>query len=350
MDSASSLAYPGSRNLAGWWRQLQHFQPAAMWAGYLFVHRIEALVESVDPRPIDPLTMHVLQAIAVDQPQDAPHEHAGNPLLTRLHLPAAALHQLLVGMERDALVRRCEPGCWCLSERGRDVLQARADPTPRRERRTFPFVERLGATGRRLAPPHFLPIEECAAVAWDVNDTHHFDLALLRASIAQPATWHERYGFPAGGMRILGPSDGALDQAWERVIVDRAERSFMVLIAQTDRTLLGFAAETGSWKLHDEAPVLRLPEAAWDALGDLTPAPAVWEEAWRMWCRQRHLPQSDADACRLQFDGIHLDVFAPESFVQRLRTAKSDMLRDESGLLAGDGYLRPAALLRLQVR
>jgi hypothetical protein len=41
-------------------------------------------------------------------------------------------------------------------------------------------------------------------------------------------------------------------------------------------------------------------------------------------------------------------VQAPESFVQRLRLAKSDILRDESSLLAGDGYLRAAALLRLQ--
>ena len=64
--------------------------------------------------------------------------------------------------------------------------------------------------------------------------------------------------------------------------------------------------------------------------------------------RQRSLPRADAEACRVKFDGIHLDVHAPETFVQRLRAAKSEPLHEESGLLAGDGYLRPAALLRLQ--
>jgi hypothetical protein len=350
MDSASSLAYPGSRILAGWWRQLEPYQPTALWVGYLFVHRVEALVESLDSRPIDPLTVHILQALAVDQPQEGPHAHAGNPLPARLHLPAPALHQLLVGMERAALVRRCEPGCWCLSEHGREVLQARADPTPRRERRTFAFVERLNSTGRRVTPPQYLPLAECPAVSWDVDEAHHFDIALLHASMAQPAAWQEQYGFPAGAQRILDAQSPASAEAWERVVVDRAQRVCIALIDQADRTQLGFAAEADGWKLHDKAPALRLPATARDAVGELTAAPTAWQEAWRLWCRQRHLPLSEADACQLHFDGIHLDVAAPEAFVQRLRAAKSDIVREESGLLAGDAYLRPVALLRLQAR
>jgi hypothetical protein len=94
--------------------------------------------------------------------------------------------------------------------------------------------------------------------------------------------------------------------------------------------------------------VLRLPEAARDALSEAAVSPTAWEEAWRLWCRQRSLPLSDAEACRLHFDGVHLDVHAPASLAQRLRAAKSDIVREESGILAGDGYLRAAALLRLQ--
>lgn len=350
MDSASSLAYPGSRHLAGWLRQLQPRRPAGLWVGYLFVHRVEALVESRQPRPIDALTLHVLQAIAVDQPAGGPHVHTADPLPARLHLPAPALHQLLAGLERQTLVRRCEPGCWCLSEHGQDVLQARADHSPQQTRLAFPFVERLGPTGRRLAPPHFLPIAECPAVAWEVSDAHRFDLSCLRDSLAQPATWQDRYGFPKGIHRILGVSDGVAEDAWQRIIVDRPERIALVLIALPDRSVVGFAVGTDGWHLHDETPVLHLGEAARDALGNLTVAPTAWEEAWRLWCRQRHLPLSEAEACRLHFDGIHLDVLAPPAFVQRLRAAKSDILRDESGLMAGDGYLRAAALLRLQAQ
>ncbi len=197
------------------------------------------------------------------------------------------------------------------------------------------------------APPHFTPLDECPAVAWEVDEAHRFDLALLRESIAQPAEWHERYGFPQGVHRVLGAADATAEPAWAPVIVDRPQRSCVALIA-AGQALLGFAAHTDGWQLHGEAPVLRLAEAGRDAVGDLTVAPAAWEEAWRLWCRQRHLPLSDAEACRLHCDGVHLDVAAPESFVQRLRAAKSDIFREESALLAGDGYLRAAALLRLQ--
>ncbi len=188
MDSASSLAYPGSRILAGWFRQLQPHHPTALWVGYLFVHRVEALVESIEPRPVDALALHVLEALAIDQ-RDAGHVHAADPLPGRLQLPAPAVQQLLRSLQGQDFVRRCEPGCWCLSERGQAVLQAQADVAPRRERRTFPFVERLSSTGRRLTPPHFLPLAECAGVPWEVSNGHRFDVALLDQSVAQPASW-----------------------------------------------------------------------------------------------------------------------------------------------------------------
>jgi hypothetical protein len=343
MESASSLAYPGSRILAGWWRQLQPYRPAGLWVGYLFVHRVEALVESVEPRPVDGLALHVLQALAIDHPAEGPHEHRVDPLPARLHLPAPALQQLLIGLADRNLVRRCEPGCWCLSEHGREVVRAGADLATRRERRAFLFAERLNPTGRRLGPPHFLPLAECPATPWTVDEAHSFDVGLLRDAAGLPADWKERHGFPTG-VRAVAAGD---DTAWQAVVVDRPERAFIVLTTGDDRDLLGFAARPDGWKLLDSAPVLRLAKGTREALPELTVPAHGWEEAWRLWCRQRHLPLSEAEACRLRLNGIHLDVEAPESFVQRLRVAKSDLLREESGLLAGDGYLRAAALLRL---
>ena len=228
------------------------------------------------------------------------------------------------------------------------MLEAGADLAPRRRCLTFAFVERLTSTGRRVASPHFLPMAEGPSSPWQVGEGHRMDLALLSECLTQAAPWKERYGFPAGVRRVLTANESALEGAWQHVIVDRPERLAIALVAGSDQTLRGFAAEADGWQLHDEAPVLELVATAREALPELAVAPGSWEEAWRLWCRQRHLPQSEADACRLTCDGIYLNVEAPESFVQRLRQAKSDLVREDSALLTGDGYLRAAALLRLR--
>jgi hypothetical protein len=359
MDSASSLAYPGSRVVAGWWRQLQAYQPAGLWVGYLFVHRVEGVVECAEPRPVDALSLHLLRALAVDQRGLGAHEHDLDLLPGRLHLPPPALERLLAALADQGLVSRCEPGCWCLSTHGHGVLRDGADLTPRRERRSFPFVERLSAAGRRVAAPHFFPIHESPAQSWDVDDAHHFDLALLHETLSQTSEWKARHNFPAGVRRLLDSGDADPDKAWQGVIVDRPQRVPIALITTPPSgeppsgeppsgELLGFAAQAEGWKLVDRVPVVRLPESARAVLPELAAAPTAWEEAWRLWCRQRSLPLSEADACRLHFDGIHLDVQAPESFVLRLRATRSDLFQEECALLAGDGYLRATALLRLQ--
>jgi hypothetical protein len=349
MDSASSLAYPGSRVLAGWWRQLQPHQPVGLWVGYLFVHRVEALAECVEPRAIDALSLHVLRALAIDPGEADLREPGADSLPGRLHLPRPAVRQLLAGLQEHALVQRDAAGCWRLSALGRNVVRDGADLAPRRERRLFTYVERLASAGRRLAAPHYLRLHDCPGLPWPVDDAHRFDVALLHESLAQSPEWKARHEFPAGVRSIVMAGAGDPEAGWEHVIVNRPERVPIALTTRgTDRTVLGFAAQAEGWKLAGDAPVLRLAEGARDVLPELTMAPTVWQDAWRLWCRQRSLPLSEADACRLRFDGIHLDVHAPESFVQRLRVARSELLQEECGLLAGDGYLRAAALLRLK--
>jgi hypothetical protein len=258
------------------------------------------------------------------------------------------VRQLLAGLARDNLVERCEPGCWCLSERGRVILRDGADLASHTERRSFAYVERLSSAGRRLAEPHFLPLHEGPGLPWAVDEAHSFDVALLRDSLAQTDAWKARYDFPAGVRGIVTAGDGEADTGWQQVIVNRPQRVPIALATLgPNRGILGFAVRVDGWKLLDNAPVLRLADAACDVLPELVVGPGVWEETWRLWCRQRSLPRAEADACRLEFDGIHLDVHAPESFVQRLRGARSELLQDETGLLAGDSYLRAVALARL---
>jgi hypothetical protein len=352
MDSASSLAYPGSRILAGWWRQLHAHRPSALWVGHLFVHRVEALVESADVQPLDPLALHVLHAVAVDAPESLPQLQVSERLPGRLHLPASAVHQILLQLQGRRLVERCERGCWCLSERGQAVLAGGSDRAARRERRAFAFVEELTPAGRRHAAPRFAPLGECPAVPWAVNDAHHFDVGLLTQCLAADRTWKERSGFPFGPTRLVLPGDEATadraDEAWQQIIIDRPERVAICFVSGPDQSLRGFAAHAENWRLEDKAPVLQLPAGSSDVVGELSVPPSAWEEAWRLWCRQRNLPLSEAEACQLRFDGIHLHISAPETFAQRLRQAKNDPLRDEAGLLAGDGYLRAAAILRLE--
>ena len=44
MNAVTSLPFPNARTLAGWWRLLAPQRPLALWVGYLFLHRVEALV------------------------------------------------------------------------------------------------------------------------------------------------------------------------------------------------------------------------------------------------------------------------------------------------------------------
>ena len=73
----------------------------------------------------------------------------------------------------------------------------------------------------------------------------------------------------------------------------------------------------------------------------------VWQDAWRAWCRERNLPANEVELCSLVYQPPRLEVRAPERLLQRLRAAKSDLLKGEAWLLVGDGYVRTAALLTM---
>src|SRR5690242_5192064 len=103
MTAPSSLAFPGSRTLAGWWRQLAPLAPQAVWVGHLFLHRVEALVAAVSAQPLAALDRFVLQAVAAEDAVAA-QPAAGNFLKrldTRLHLGEGFLQQALRGLAAE---------------------------------------------------------------------------------------------------------------------------------------------------------------------------------------------------------------------------------------------------------
>lgn len=346
MDRASSLIFPGSKTLAGWWRQLQAHQPKALWIGYAFLHRVEASVHVVRAQAIDPLTHLVLRAVNLEQAAAAnpaaPVSVA--PLEARLRLPTAVVQRVLLDMQAGGLLARGGDG-WLMSERGRHALEHRHYPDRVKERRIFPFLERLDPSGQRIGPGHFLPIAECAGVNWPVDDAHRFDIAWLKACIDQPDAWKEAAGFPLD-IEALSSDPGPDD--WQHVIVDRPERALLALVQSAAKERLGFAVKIDGWTLHDKAAALRLGPAA--ACPELAPEPAaaVWQEAWRDWCRQKQLPTSEVDSCTLAQQAPRLEVLAPPRLVQRLQAAKSDLFKGDAWLIGGDGYVRAATQLALR--
>ncbi len=339
MDRASSLIFPGSKTLVGWWRQLAPYQPHGFWIGYAFLHRIEAPVNVVCAQPIDPLAHLVLQALAL--------EPTSAGLEARLRLPAPVVQRVLADMQETGLLTRSPPDRWLATELGSGALRQRHFPVQARQRRTFTFLESADAGGQRLGPAQFLPIAECAHADWQVDEAHRFDVAWLQASIAQSADWKQTCGFP---LDVEALATDAPSEAGQHVIVDRPERVLLALILagpEEAREVRAFAVKVDGWTLFEREPVLRLPAAACVLSADEL-APAVWQEAWRSWCRQRQLPTNEVEICALNFQSPRLEVQPPGRLVQRLQAAKSDLFKGEAWLLVGDGYVRTAAQLSMR--
>src|SRR5712691_6938591 len=119
MISAASLAFPGSKTLAGWWRQLTSHKPLSIGVGYLFLHRIEAPVVYLKPKKIERFSLLVLQALEWDAPRGEP----GEPALlerrhARLHLERPVIVQLLRVLQAEGLAGIDADGNWAVSARG----------------------------------------------------------------------------------------------------------------------------------------------------------------------------------------------------------------------------------------
>jgi hypothetical protein len=341
MTAATSLTFPGSRVLTGWWKQLVPLKPRAVWVGHLLLHRVEALVAVQAPSRLDPLFSFILRALNL-APQGTATQVDG-----LLHLGEPLVRQFLRKLESDGLVQSDGQARWRLTPLGRQVLEQGAYLQARTERRTFCFVE--SEQPKRV--PQFLNLRnQPSAMPWPAGPDWQFDVRLLEAGLRQSSEWKQRRGFPLEVQEILSESQDPLPSrpdAWERVILDRPEvlLALMVLAPGPDRgeRLLGFAIEQLGWTLPTEPTFVAfdwqevLPDLA------LEPSLALWRQAWLAWCQPRGLLDADAGACILEHDGVRLCVRAPRRFVEHLRAARNDVLKGEAWLLAGSGRIRAAA-------
>jgi hypothetical protein len=362
MTAAPSLAFPGSRTLAGWWRQLRPQQPLSMWVAHLFLHRVEALVSLARPCCVEPFTLLVLQALGLESASlrraaapPAVRETQAGELLGRLdahfHLGRDLLRRVLHALAAEGLVQADADGLWGLTAAGEQARRAGEYPRVSQERRGFHFVEPQAPRGQAAGPPHFLNLNGHNAVPWPATESWEFDPAVLRACVDRPPEWKQRYGFPLEVRAVLG-TEAPADQ-WERVIVDRPERLLAVLIetaaADGVPSLLGLPVRQDGWILSSAEPAF-VVRTSWDELFPEVSAGSAagqWEQAWRTWCQPRGLPADDVESCACEAHGTVVRVRAPSRLIERLRAARSDALKGEAWLLAGEGAIRRAAGVEL---
>ncbi|MBM4070027.1 MAG: hypothetical protein FJ271_13905 [Planctomycetes bacterium] len=359
---ASSLAFPGSKTLAGWWRQLATHQPQAFGVGYLFLHRVEAAVQLIKPRRVDPFLLLLLQALDREAPANAksvPCDLVAR-LEGRLILNRQVLFQLLRSLESDGLAQERSGAGWGLTNNGRRALADGEYPVQAIDRRTFCFLERWQANGERAVSPHFVGWRGDGGQPWSADECP-FDVNSLHECVQRPSEWQSRFDFPQEIQRVVALSspdaaDGGSEESsvWQRVLVDHPERHLTVWAlvpgSEEGACLLVFAARQDGWALHGGEPLIRIADGWQEAFSGLTAEPdtASLRHAWKAWASSRGLSDADADAATMSLTGHHLEIQPPAAALDRLKKSKSDVFKGDTWLLVGDGLIRTAVVLRMQ--
>jgi DNA-binding MarR family transcriptional regulator len=329
MSAGSSLAFPGGRTLAAWWRQLATFHPRALWVGYLTCHRLEALVCALRPYKISPFELLVLKAFALNPAAEI------TLVAGLLHLAPNLVGQVLRGLQVEGLIRR-DDGYREVTDAGRQALAQGDYLRARRERRAFHFWHADWST-----PPVFryVPLAHAdrqpAQSALDVPCT----VEPLLTAVHQSLDWKRRHGFPLDVREVLTTAPGAAVPGWEHVPIAAPLRLFAAVvrtIGDEGSVLVGVTGQTRNWELQASQPAFIVPEDDWMPVAD----EAMWRLAFLEWCQQRQIATTETQACTLTLQGDRLIVSGCAALEERLRGA-----RGEAWVLAGTGLLRPAARL-----
>jgi hypothetical protein len=338
MNPVPPLPFPGSRTVAAWWRELAPHQPLRLWLCHLLVHRVEALAEVENERPLPAFRIEVLRSL---NPGRRPEGLAPGLLarMTRELITAGLLTPTEFGAEPTAA--------------GRHALANGTVTVHSLERRSFCFVDNRAAQ----QPPHLIHLCRRGTPVFP-PEPWEFTPDMLRAAASQSDDWKARFGFPGDVRSIRLPEGNVLpsDDAWRAVVFDQAEYLFVAFIevAGTDQgsRLCGFAAQPDNWSLDARAPAIELGESWQEALADVAKDPSAdqWRNAWQARCQQRGLAAGDAAASQLQRSGIVLNVQAPQKLMIRLREIRADDIKGEGWLLAGTGRARAAARIELVER
>lgn len=350
MSAAFVPFWPGSRVLLGWWRELAGRNPLQLRLCRLILHRVEVLVRVRRSRSLDRWQRALLGLASARNPANGAFIRS----LNDLQMDEQMLGQFVRELADGGLLHPSGVGSWQMTEAGRSALETGAVSVTAEERRPFAFVDN-SALGR---PPHFLPLSgelTPSAHGADVPraEGHSFEAGFLEACIRQTPEWKARFRFPSEVEELVAPRpDESPAVNWQRVLLDSVEQRPFVFIHTANRIaaplLLGFAVRPEGWVLEAQ-PQLTLADGWEEALPDLAaePSPQMWRHAWQEWSHPRGLPPAEVAACRLEHVDHRLLVFAPLRLIERLRAARSDAVKQEAWLLAGEGRTRLAAQIEL---
>jgi hypothetical protein len=328
--TAALPAFPGSRVLAGWWRQLAFLRPRLLWVAHLDFHRLEALVRTRQRRPLGRVDSLVLRALA--------HNVAFTleGLDQKFGLGRQLLARVLRELEVNGLIRQDAAGRWSAAGGASEALAAGDFALVGQERRSFCFLD-------DEAPPRFIDLHGGLSKPRAADAAPSVGGALAEC-LARPAEWKRRHHFPIDVAELVVEA-----AEWEQVIVVHPESLLTAIVVTSgDSRLVGFAVRPEDWKLH-VAEVAFTLEADWQETFPCLSEPSAeeWLRSWLNWCRPRNLARGEAETCRLERHDWRLRVSAGPALIQRLRAARSESLKGDAWVLAGQGPQRLAAQIEI---
>jgi hypothetical protein len=334
MTVSPPVPFPGSRVVAGWWRELAPYRPHALSVVHAVLHRVDAPVQSVQFRPLHPLTALLLNSLPI------PAAGGITRLAASLGLTPAFILRSLIDLEVAGFLLR-DHDAWLATPSAQVALDRGQVEEVRLERRAFAFLAPFEGSDARFVRLITEPGDGVGSPAPDIP----FDPRVWRFCIERPAEWKRVHGFPVDATL---PTEGP---EWQRVVVALAERVILSVIrAETiDGDEMGFWVEQAGWRLESSRPAFRLDRAASQDAPALVPQTPTdhWRRAWQEWCHPRNLPAVEVERCSAKLVGHRLVVQAPRRLIDRLRALRSDALKGEAWILAGDGPARQAALVEI---
>jgi hypothetical protein len=349
MTAAPPFAFPGSRSLAGWWRQLAPYHPRSWWVAHLLLHRVEAPVRVTRTMVPDPFALWMLDALQC---------HAGaTPEKLNLSLPLGVpvIRQVLRQLKKDNLVEADAANTWKPTPLGHEARLQRKYACPAYQRRKFYFHH------DETASPLFMNLTNPPTVPWPAGEAWQFDWNRLQECIARPIEWKRDHGFPPDIEEVIADSDGSFaggsnPEIGRRGIGCQPEYLSVVLLkaktASRNDHLLGFGFNPTEWTLNVTKPVLDWPLSKLDSFSELIPQPATeqWREVWTEWGKENGLSDAELADSTLEPRDFRLRVFAPRSVLDKLRAMRNEVLRGEVWLLTRSDRIRAAGLLDIGTR
>ena len=136
---------------------------------------------------------------------------------------------------------------------------------------------------------------------------------------------------------------------WQRVSIVHPESTILLIAKVGDGVgLRAFTVQQKGWLLNGREPI-HLGEGLAEVLPALREELALhkWTQAWTGWAGSAGLSTAQFDASQIRREAHRLVVSVPTGIFNRLRTTRSEVLKGDVWLLAGDDRVREAAQLQI---